>query len=123
MPRNKREHQEQVALMQEAAYRYGKYPELWLLYAIPNAGAYRRKDLQLEGVKSGVPDLHLPVARGNFHSLYIEMKWGRNKLSPTQKVWKARLENAGHRVVVCYSEQAAMDELIKYIKLGAYKCP
>ena len=54
-----------------------RYPELKLLHHIPNGGRrdpIEAKHLKAQGVKPGVPDLCLPVARGNFHGLYIEMK-------------------------------------------------
>ena len=54
-----------------------KYPELKLLYHIPNerkCSQIQGRQLKLQGVKSGVPDLHLPVARGEYLSLYIELK-------------------------------------------------
>ena len=48
-----------------------------LLHHIPNGGnrdVVEARHLKQQGVKKGVPDLHLPVARGSYHSLYIEMK-------------------------------------------------
>jgi len=118
--RNMREHQAQCRLIEWAGYSQGKYPLLRKLYAIPNAGAGLRKDLQLEGVKAGVPDLHFPCARGKYHSLYIEMKDGKNTLSDKQKEWKADLAAEGNRVAVCYSAEEAQAELISYLNLGEY---
>ena len=54
-----------------------QWPELALLHHIPNGGtrdAVEAKHLKQQGVKSGVPDLCLPVPRGQYHGLYIEMK-------------------------------------------------
>ena len=72
------EHQEQCAVVQWAALQHGRYPELALLYAIPNAGAGAQRGqagkMKAEGVKPGVPDLCLPVRRGKCSGLYIEMK-------------------------------------------------
>ena len=54
---------EQVALFGWAEYNEAYYPELRLLYAIPNGG-HRHKamsaELKAEGVKPGVPNLCLP---------------------------------------------------------------
>lgn len=53
-----------------------------LIYHVPNGG-YRGErrmaqivgaQMTLAGVKKGVPDLHLPVPRKGFTSMYIEMK-------------------------------------------------
>ncbi len=60
------EHVEQVSLMRWAALTKRRRPELALLYAIPNGGDRHKAvaaKLSAEGVKSGVPDLCLPVPR------------------------------------------------------------
>ncbi len=47
------------------------------MHAIPNGGSRNRASaskMVAEGVKSGVHDIFLPVARGPYHGLYIEMK-------------------------------------------------
>ena len=63
------EHIEQALLFKWATFSSGKYPELEYMFAIPNGG-YRHyrtaADLKSEGVKSGVPDIMLPVARGGY---------------------------------------------------------
>ncbi len=74
---NKTELTEQQAVMEWAEYQTGRYPELKLLYHIPNEGkrsVVNGANLKKAGLKKGVPDLCLPVAKGNYHSLYIEMK-------------------------------------------------
>ena len=78
----------QETLFNWAQYRYARYPELELLYHIPNGGkrdACTAVNLKRQGVKAGVPDLHLPVARGGYHGLYIELKVGSNKPTQLQK--------------------------------------
>ena len=68
---------EQRVIFQWAAMETAACPELWLLYAIPNGGKRAIKTaiaLKAQGVKSGVPDMCLPVARGGYHGLYIELK-------------------------------------------------
>ena len=56
------EHQEQVALFRWAEFAIARWPELALMYAIPNGG-HRHKavaaGLKAEGVKRGVPDVCL----------------------------------------------------------------
>ena len=67
------ESEEQICLFQWAQYQSGRYPELELMYHIPNGGSrnkYEAANLKLQGVKAGVPDICLPVARGKFHGLY-----------------------------------------------------
>lgn len=68
---------EQQWLFQWARAEAGRHPELALMYHIPNEGKRSRTGGQravAEGLKSGVPDICLPVARGGAHGLYIEMK-------------------------------------------------
>lgn len=70
---------EQTKLFNWVVLARGKYPELDMLYHIPNGGSRNKieaANLRRQGVRSGVPDLCLPVARGNYHGLYIELKWG-----------------------------------------------
>lgn len=111
---------EQEALFNWAAYSRGTYPELDLLYHIPNGGSRNRLEaanLKRQGVKPGVPDLCLPVARGTFHGLYIEMKYGKNKTSPLQDGWIESLRNQNYAVFVCYGWQQAAEVIKKYLNL------
>ena len=65
---------EQQCLFRWAAFQIGRYPELKLLYHVPNGGSRKKSEagrFKAEGVKAGVPDLCLPVARGCSHGLYI----------------------------------------------------
>lgn len=109
---------EQIALINWTNLYVNAYPELALLYHIPNGG-WRHKAtgvmLKRLGAKAGVLDLHLPVPRCRWHSLYIEMKFGDNKTSPAQKQWIAALREQGHRVEVCYSAEAAEQILMEYL--------
>lgn len=113
------EHEEQVALFRWAALASGAHPELRLLYAIPNGG-HRHKavaaKLYAEGVKAGVPDTCLPVARGRFHGLYIEMKRRRaGVLSPAQRQWVADLSAAGYRAECCNGWDEARGVIEDYL--------
>lgn len=111
---------EQETLFNWAAYSRGTYPELDLLYHIPNGGSRNSMEaanLKRQGVKAGVPDLCLPVARGTFHGLYIEMKYGKNKTSPLQDGWIGRLRKQHYAVFVCYGWQQAAEVIKKYLNL------
>ena len=117
-PAGEPEHDEQVALMRWANVAKGRTPELGLLFAIPNGGkrnVVTAKKLKAEGVKAGVPDLCLPVARGGYHSLYIELKAGRGSVSDAQSAWHVRLREEGHAVRVAYGWEAARDAILRYL--------
>lgn len=115
---------EQERLISWTQYQYSKYPELKLLFHIPNGGSrntLEAANLKRQGVKAGVPDLCLPVARQNYHGLYIEMKWGKNKTTENQKWWLQALQEQGYKTAVCYGA----DEAIKVIRdyLGSEEKP
>lgn len=113
------EHEEQVALFQWAEAHEGEHEELKLLFAVPNGG-YRpmttAAQLKAEGVRSGVPDCCLPVARGRFHSLWIEMKRKPNTTSDAQRAWLDALRRYGHCAVVCWSANEAINSIISYLE-------
>ena len=80
----------QETLFNWAQYQYARYPELELLYHIPNGG---------------------------YHGLYIELKVGSNKPTPLQKKWLSNLNKQGYLAVVCYGWQGAAEQLINYLEL------
>ena len=98
----------------------GIYPELQWLHAIPN-GVKRNKieaaHLKAQGVKSGVPDLFLPVPKGDYHGLYIEMKVDQNKPTENQIKWLSALSSFGYAVQVCYSAKKARAIIEWYLSL------
>ena len=122
------EHDEQAALLEWCAWSVVQRPELAYLYAIPNGGARPAQQdaagrrysvsaarLKDEGVRDGVPDLHLPVARGGYVGLWIEMKHGRGRVRASQQRWINWLRLHGHRVEVCWQWQTAKDVLVEYL--------
>ena len=118
-----REAEEQVALFKWAAYaaNTGKWPELRLCYHVPNGGSRdvrEARNLKAQGVKAGVPDICLPVPRGGYHGLYIELKRCKGgRVSEEQAVWIDRLNRLGYRAVICKGWEAARHEIESYLKL------
>lgn len=114
-----KEHQEQKKLIEWTAYNLGKYPELRWLFAIPNGGQRHIKvasKMKAEGVKAGVWDLFLPVAKEGYHGLFIEMKIKPNKLNDNQVEFQEFIDKQGYKSVVCYSWGEAQEELINYLE-------
>ena len=117
---------EQIHLMQWAAWQSAKYPELELLYHVPNEGkrsrAYGGK-LKAMGLKAGVPDICLPVARGRYHGLYIELKAGRNKTTDAQDFWLAALAGQGYMSITCWGWEEASKAILAYLRQGPISPP
>ncbi|QAU22874.1 VRR-NUC domain-containing protein [Dyella sp. M7H15-1] len=113
------EHDEQVMLIRWTRLATVAHPELDLLYAIPNGGERNKiiaAKLKAEGVRKGVPDLHLPVPRAGYCGLYVEMKRRKGGVvSEEQRVWIARLAEQGHRVEVCKGWEQARDVIVSYL--------
>ncbi len=114
------ERAEQVAVIKWAdGNAQLKWPELALLHSVPNGGDRNfivACKLKGEGLRRGVPDLHLPVARGGYHSLWIEMKAGAGKPKKHQEWWIARLRDEGHFVAVCWDRHAAINTIADYLE-------
>lgn len=111
-------HQQYVIKWSQQPHIRHRFPELKLLYHIPNerkCTPVQGKQLKLQGVRSGVPDLHLPVARNGFHSLYIEMKAENGRPSDAQKWWLEELERQGCQCAVCYGWEEAVRVLEEYL--------
>lgn len=110
---------EQQALFKWAAYTEGKYPELRLMYHIPNEGVRTKANggrLKAEGMKAGVPDICLPCARGGYHGLYIEMKRIGGRPTKSQEQWISDLNAQGYYAVVCYGWESAQKVIELYLK-------
>jgi hypothetical protein len=113
------EHAHQCALMCWCALNFETYPELKLLFAIPNGGERNpvvASRLKAEGVKSGVPDLFLPVARHGYHGLFIEMKKPKGTIAENQTKWHIDLQEQGYGVSVCFGWESARHHLVEWLK-------
>ena len=122
-PRIPQESEEQQALIRWADYMAATVrPELRLLYHIPNGGTRGKAEagrFRAEGVRAGVPDLCLPVARGEYHGLYIELKRTKGgKISEKQKEWLDALEKEGCCAAVCHGWDEAREKIETYLDGG-----
>ena len=115
------EHQEQVALFAWANVMSARYPELKLMFAIPNQSGggvpaiIRGRRMVKEGVRAGVPDLLLPVPSGNFHGLFIELKRHGGQMKENQLWWATALRAQGYDVAVCYGFEEARVAIERYL--------
>lgn len=114
------EHQEQVALFRWAAVARTTYPALDLMFAIPNGGkrdAITGAVMKREGVKKGTPDLMLPVPRGEYHGLFIELKRVKGGvLTKEQQAFLMALTAKGYKADVCRGWEEAKKVIEEYLK-------
>ena len=114
-------HQQAVMKWSQQPTVRSKWPELALLHHIPNGGsrdAVEAKHLKDQGVKRGVPDLCLPVARDRYHGLYIELKTETGRTSEAQKWWGEKLLEHGYMFEVCHGWESAVGVLEWYLSLS-----
>lgn len=105
--------------MRWANLQENTYPELGLLFAVPNGGSRHKLEaynLKKQGVRAGVPDLVLPVARREHHGMYIEMKrLEGGRLSEDQVLWLDKLKDQGYYAVVCKGWESAVEQILWYL--------
>ena len=119
--RNHLEHDHQKALFQWASH----IPELEWMFAIPNGAvlagdkgkrARQMNSLKATGLKPGVWDIFLPVAKHGYHGLFIEMKAGKNTLSDKQEDFGNNVHRAGYLTHTCYDWLEAKRVITDYMR-------
>ncbi|HET7674632.1 MAG TPA: VRR-NUC domain-containing protein [Gammaproteobacteria bacterium] len=127
-----RESRAQRALFRWIRKQGALLPGLGLAFAIPN-GAYLQGDklqrakrwaqLRAEGAREGVSDVFLPVPRGRYHGLWIEMKAEKphnSAVSKEQREWLQAMREQGYQAGVCYGKDEAMAAILDYYQLGPF---
>lgn len=135
LPKPPTEHEEQVALMEWVRAMEPELPELQMLFAIPNGAklpyrkvtkkgvaiSHERAKMLKEGMRPGIPDLMLPVARRDYYGCFIEMKRAKKSLSvisPEQQAWIDALTQKGYFAVICYGAEEAKATILNYLGVG-----
>ena len=118
------EHQEQAKVIDWCFENLRRYPCLDLIFAIPNgaqlAGGKAKRGQQMnklkaEGLRPGVSDLFLPVARKGKHGIFIEMKTEIGEPSENQLQFMDGVEKEGYYTALCLGHKAAIDVLEWYL--------
>jgi len=111
----------QKALFDWARVAVRQYPALRMAFHVPNGGARDKRvarKLVGHGVRRGVADVLLDVARGGYHGLRIELKRpGEHRVSDEQNWWLAAWNEEGYRAVVCVGWEAARAEIVTYLEM------
>ena len=120
-PRTKRNAQpeaiEQAKVIAWARANENNYPYLWMLHSSLNGVKMTKAQAGraiAQGMLSGVPDLFLPVPKNGYHGLFIEMKYGSNKVTENQEKFLQNAANVGYAVSVCYSANEAIKRIEDY---------
>lgn len=99
------EYDEQVAVVE-----YCDLKDIAVIH-IPNEGKRSEVEgsrLKRAGLRPGFPDLLIPMARGPYHSLFIEMKFDKGEVDEKQARWLWRLRDEGMAAWVCYGAKNAI---------------
>ena len=102
------------------------YPELELLNASMNGAWLPGKGKQKFGtltrlkqagcIRVGYPDVFLPVPRGNYYGLFIELKRRNGKVSKYQQWWIEQLNGQGYFATVARGFEQAQEMILRYLK-------
>ena len=108
------------AAEQKAVVQWCAYMNIPVVH-IPNEGKRSPRqgaELKQMGLQKGFPDLFIPVAKGGYHGLFIEMKYGRYRVTPEQKVWLSNLADNGYCCALCVGAENAIANIKNYIGMG-----
>jgi hypothetical protein len=119
------EHSEQAMVIEWAKRHEMQYPELqWLFSSLngifipgPRQMVYKIiNHMKAEGMKKGIADLCLPVARHDYHGLFIEMKrtTGGN-IRDEQSDFLEFVATQGYYGTVCHGYNEAVETLEWYL--------
>lgn len=120
---------EQILLLDEFRARHPEHGAL--LIHIRNGGSLKGRfegyRFKKQGVRPGVSDLLLPVARGGFFGLWIEFKASppfSAPVTPEQQMWIAEMLDEGYFAATCKGLPPAIRLLDAYLGLPATPiCP
>lgn len=114
------EEEEQCFVISWAEVNEYRYPELKLLYHVPNEGKRSGREgakMKRMGLRKGVSDLCLPVARGIYHGLYIELKALDGRITKEQNEFLAAVREQGYCSYACYGGESAVKAIEQYLRM------
>ncbi len=113
-----------MALISWCRLHQKKHPELGLLIHLPLGGKRNAREaarLKRMGVRAGVSDYLLPVVIGkctrNQIGLWLELKAGAGKPTPSQMEWHRLMREQGYATVVATGWVEAAQAICDYLGL------
>ena len=94
-----------------------EYP---FIFAIPNGGHRTPKAARMmryEGQKKGTPDVFIPLPRGIYHGMFLEVKTEKGSATKEQKEKVEMYRNQGYYCVIAKGYEACMAHFLAYLKL------
>lgn len=73
------------------------------------------------GLRKGFPDLFVPMPRGGFHGLFVEMKAKGGKTTKEQEEWLSLLNANGYAVCVAVGANEGIEKIKRYVRLQTYE--
>ena len=73
------------------------------------------------GLRKGFPDLFVPLPRGGFHGLFVEMKAKGGKTTKEQEEWLSLLNQQGYAVCVAVGANEGIEKIKRYVRLQTYE--
>lgn len=111
----------QQAVFTWAGTKVTQYPELIWMHAVPNGGRRDGREAQsmkAQGVRAGVLDIALDVARGGYHGLKIELKKPDGKIAKPSKEQAEYIEfceGQGYYCLVSNDFEQVKETILMYL--------
>lgn len=72
--------------------------------------------LKKMGMQKGFPDLIIPIPKGKYHGLYIEVKVNNNTTTADQKKWLKILSSNGYAATACWGIDEGIAVVNRYLR-------
>jgi len=72
--------------------------------------------LKRMGVRAGCADIFGAIPTDKYHGLFIELKVGKNRLTPNQKIFLDNMTAKGYKAVCCHGFEEARDVILNYLR-------
>ncbi len=88
-------------------------------FSIPNerkTSIQNGAHLKRMGLMPGASDIFVAIPTENYHGLFIEMKYGKNKPTANQLKFQENMRDRGYKTAICYGFDEAKKEIETYLK-------